>query len=537
MKTTARTPQQKQQTSAALTRSAGVVGSATLLSRVFGYIRDLVLASVLGTGMAADAFFMAFTIPNLMRRLFAEGSLSISFVPVYTYYLDRHGRQAADQLAGSALRVAAATLIAVSATAVLMAPQLVGLLAFGWAAASQKIALCITLTRVMMPYLLFIGLVALFMGILNVLGHFAVPALSPVCLNACMILMLSGAALLSDQAETHVTSLAVGVLVGGVIQFAVHLPVLVRHRFPLRQRFQWWHPGLRRILLLMGPAVFGVAVYQVNTVVVRFLASTLAQGAVSYLYYADRLVQFPLGIFGIATATAVLPALSHQAVTQQWSALRDTFGYALRLVLFITLPSLIGLIVLREPIVRLLFTYGAFDASSMQLTAGVLLYYAMGLWAFAAVRIVLNTFYALQDTRTPVRVGAISVAANMVLGFALMRGMQQNGLALALSLSSILNLVLLLAALHKRLGGLGWRQILHTASRSVLCAVLMGVIVDMLAGRIVPEAGGSMFHLFSATVVCISVGVAVYGCLTFIFRIPELQAVLQIVMRKRSEGR
>jgi len=278
--------------------------------------------------------------------------------------------------------------------------------------------------------------------------------------------------------------------------------------------------------------MFGAAVYQINHLVICLLGSLLPQGSVSYLYYADRLVQFPLGVFAMALATAVLPTLSRQASLGQTAALRKTFTHALQMIFFITWPSMVGLIVLREPIVAVLFHHGAFDEQSTRLTASALLYYGIGLWAFSAVRILLYTFYALQDTRTPVRLAAVSIAANIVLGTVLMQTMQHNGLALGLSLASILHLGLLTVALRKKLGAIGWRLIVQSAARSGVCALLMGVTVWAVAMAVLPPAGRFALGLPAGLLLCILSGVAVYCGLAFMLQVPELESVKQLVVKR-----
>ncbi len=435
-------------------RAAGVIGSATLVSRLLGAARDIAIASVFGAGMASDAFVAAFRVPNLIRRLFGEGSLSIAFVPVFSDQLYREGRPAADLLANSAIRTLALVLIVLVLVGISVAPWVVHILAPGFSTMPEKFNLTVSLTRTMMPYLFCVGLLALSMGILNVLGHFAAPALAPVLLNIAMIgAIVAGSFWASDSVE-KARWLAGGVLAGGLLQLGLQLPVLIKKGIFFWRRGPLWHPAFKEILRLMGPVLFGAAVFQINSLVVTILASAMRQGSVSYLYYADRLVQFPLGLFGIATATAVLPTMARQSVQKQYDALRQTFSQAIRLVFFITLPSMVGLIVLRDPIVSLLFQRGAFDGSSARLTASALLYYGMGLWAFAAVRVVLNVFYAMKDTRTPVIMGILAVAVNLVMGMMLAGPMRHNGLALAVSVASAVNLIGLILALRRRLGRL-----------------------------------------------------------------------------------
>ncbi len=512
-----------------VTKAAGVVGTATFLSRIFGYIRDMVFAWFFGAGLCSDAFIAAFRIPNMLRRLFGEGSLSIAFIPVFTEYLTNKGEDEAFEMARSAIRLLSVILTAAAILGVLLAPLIVKVIAYGFADSPEKFSLTVTLTRIMFPYIILICLVALCMGILNVLGHFAAPALAPVLLNIAMIGSLFFISLISPSDTDRVIGLAVGVLIGGFLQIALQAPFLIKKGFYFWQKAKIYHPGLKKVGLLMLPAIFGSAVYQINTLVITLLASLLPEGSVTYLYYADRLVQFPLGIFGIATATAVMPSLSRYAAEKDFEAVRDTFAHAMKLVLFIIIPAMVGLIVLREPIIALLFKRGAFSAQATRLTAYALLYYGIGLWAFSAVRIVVSTFYALQDTRTPVRIAIISIIANIVFGIFLMMLMGHGGLALALSLASMLNLGLLVRALQVRLGSLGWRSIAESAYKTMIGSAIMGAVVWAVALFIIPSEYETLSGLFFGLMGSIVIGLVLYGTFSFLTKSPELDEVLVIV--------
>ncbi len=511
-----------------VTKAAGVVGAATLLSRIFGLIRDVVIAWFFGAGLSADAFFVAFRIPNLLRRLFAEGSLSIAFIPVFTEYLTVKGKEEAFKLAKSAIWLLSMILAVVAVLGILLSPVIIKVVAPGFISSPEKFFLTVNLTRIMFPYIFFIGLVALCMGILNSLGHFAAPALAPVFLNIAMICSVF---FISPYMSDPITGLAIGVLIGGVLQLALQIPFLIKKGLHFWQKVKIFHPGLKRIGILMLPAVFGAAVYQINILVGTLLASLLPEGSISYLYYADRLVQFPLGIFAIATATAVLPSLSRQAAARDLEAVKATFAHAMKLVLFITIPSMVGLIMLREPIVALLFKRGVFDSKAVQLTAYALLYYGIGLWAFSCVRIVVSTFYALQDTRTPVRVAVISIIANIVLGIILMGPLAHGGLALATSLASMLNLGLLIRALKIKLGPLGLRNIAESACKSVLCAAIMGAVVMVVSIFMIPSADASLHGLFFGLMGTIIIGFLFYGSFSFLIKSPEMEKVWGLIVK------
>ena len=515
-------------------RTAGVIGLATLASRLLGAVRDIVLASVFGTGLVADAFFAAFRLPNLLRRLFGEGSVSVVLVPVLADCMIRQGRGEARRLAAICLRFFALLLLGLTVLGIVLAPVIVHVLAPGFALQPGKFQLTVELTRIMMPFTLLIGLVAVCMGVLNAFGHFAAPAAAPVFLNVCMILSVPAARLWGAAEIGQAQWLAAGVVVGGGLQLALQMPFLVRNRILSQRSLEYRHARLKQILLNTGPVLLGAAVFQINSLVVTLLATLLPQGSISYLYYADRLIQFPLGVFAMAAATAVLPTLSRLASAGAWEQVRGTFTYALRLVIFITLPAMVGLIVLRVPIVTLLFQHGAFDAASTQLTAEALLYYGLGLGSFAALRIVLSLFYAMQDVRTPLRVGAVSIVANLVLALVLMRFMRHAGLALALSLASTVNLVLLIYALRQKLGTLCWGGVAVSAGRVVLCAALMGAVVWVVMRWFLPHAVSS-FRLLIGTAGCMICGGLVFGACAYVLRLPELFEFAGFFLKKMNE--
>jgi putative peptidoglycan lipid II flippase len=507
-------------------KAASVVGAATLLSRILGFIRDAVIAWFFGAGFSSDAFIAAFRIPNLLRRLFAEGSLSSAFIPVFTQYIVRRGQSEAFHLARSAFRLLSVILILVTIGGIFLSPWIVKLVAPGFVA--DKYTLTVTLTRLMLPYIFFIGLVALCMGILNVLGHFAAPALAPVLLN---ISIIGSVLIICPSLPVPAVGLAAGVLIGGALQLAIQLPVLWRKGFRFWGKAQLLHPGLRQVGTLIPPVILGGAVYQINIVIGTILGSLLAEGSVTYLYFADRLVQFPLGVFAIAAATAILPSLSRQAASEDFEALKNTFDHALKFVFFISIPAMVGLIVLREPIVTLLFQRGAFDAQATRLTAEALLYYSLGLWAFSAVRIVAAAFFAMQDTRTPVKMAGISILANVILGVVLMKPLDHSGLALATSLSSILNLGLLVRALQNKLGSLGWRSISRSFGRTLVSSLSMGVAVWAVGLKIIPAQNPTLTGLLGGVAGCVIIGICTYAGASYILKSPELDVVLTEVRK------
>lgn len=512
-------------------RAAGVVGAATLLSRILGLVRDQVVAYFFGAGMAADAFFVAFRIPNLLRRLLAEGALTVSFIPIFTEYLRQRGREEAFALARAALTVFSMILALVTILGILLSPWIVRIFAPGFSVDPDKMALTILLTRIMFPYIFLIGLVALAMGVLNSLGRFAGPALAPVALNVAMIGCVYG---LSRFFDPPVLALAVGVIMGGVLQFAMQVPYLLKEGRLLGLSFDLAHPALRRIALLMAPATLGAAVYQFTVFINTLLASYLPEGSVSYLYYADRIVQFPLGVFAVAVSTAVLPSMSRQAADKDMEGLRDTMSYSLRLVFFITVPAMTGMIVLAEPIIRVLFQRGQFDPLATRATAAALIAYSVGLWALSAVQILVRVFYSLQDTRTPVRIAVVSLVGNVVLSVALMLPFQHVGLALASSGGSIINFVLLTAALRGKLGRMDGHRIFRSLGRQALWSLAMGAVCWLVIRGAHLLAADSPWLPISALVAAVIAGMAVYLGLASLGGASEMKAIRKMIRRRGS---
>jgi putative peptidoglycan lipid II flippase len=456
-----------------LIRATGIISLATFASRILGLIRESVIAYLFGAGLSADAFFVAFRIPNMLRRLLAEGSLSASFIPVFTEYRQQRGKRQAWELASTAISIASVILVLVAIAGIVAAPLIVKFIAPGFKAVENKQQLTILLTRIIFPYIFCIGLAALFMGILNSLHHFFAPALSPALLNICII---TSALYLAPRLAEPVVALAIGVVLGGVVQLVFQLPYLKQKGMRFRFSFDFKHPGVRRVGQLMLPAMLGLAVYEVNGLVDTLLASFLPPGSVSYLNYGNRLVQFPLGLFGIALGTAILPTLSRQAANGDLEHLKDTFSLGLRLVLFVSTPAMVGLMILGEPIIQLLFQRGEFGYSATVASTQALFYYAVGLCAYAGVKVTVPVFYALQDTKTPVKISIVAMIVNIFLNLILMVPLKHGGLALATALSSMLNMGWLIVNMRRRLGRLGGKKIFASFIRIALASAVMGVL-------------------------------------------------------------
>lgn len=484
----------------AIAKAAGLVGGLTVVSRVTGLMRDIVVGYLFGAGTAADAFFVAYRIPNLLRRLVAEGAATAAFIPVFTGYLTSGPRAEADRVARVLFTMMAVVLAAITVLGILFAAPITELFAPGFSAVPGKLELTITLTRLVFPYIFCIGMVAAAMGVLNAFRDFRAPALSPVIMNVVMIV-----ATIVLAPWLGVYSLAVAVLLGGVAQMASQVPALRRLAVPLAPSWEPGHPAVKRVGVLMLPTVFGSAVYQINVLVSTMFASLLPAGSVAFLWYAERLFEFPLGVFAVALSTAALPSFATLA-KRDLGAFRDTVGFALRLVNLIALPAAVGLVLTAEPLTSVLFIRGQFTPEDAVATAIAVRWYAVGLWSVASVRVLVPAFYALEDTRTPVVTAAVAFVANLVFVVLLIGplpvppdgtigrwlaqatqavglfDLRHGGLALSTSLAATVNLVLLAVLLRRRAGGFAWRTWLVSTFRTALAsAAMVPVVVPIVA--------------------------------------------------------
>jgi putative peptidoglycan lipid II flippase len=423
-----------------LLRSGLVVSTMTMLSRVLGLARDVVIAALLGAGQGADAFFVAFKVPNFLRRLFAEGAFNQAFVPVLSEYATQRTREEVRELLDAVAGSLAAVLLLITALAMLAAPWLVWLFAPGFARDPEKLALTADMLRLTFPYLLLISLTAFAGSVLNTWNRFAVPAFTPVLLNLSLI---GAALLLTPLVSEPSLALAWGVLIAGAAQLLFQVPFLARLGLIPRPWPHFAHDGVRRILRLMAPALFGVSVSQINLLLDTVLASLLAAGSVSWLYYSDRLVELPLGVFGIAIGTVILPALSKRHAEQSGEHFARMLDWAIRAVLLLGLPAALALAVLAEPLLITLFHYGAMTDHDIAMAAMSLRAYALGLVAFMLIKVLAPGFFARQDTKTPVKIGIVAMVANMVFNLLLIWPLAHAGLALATALSAFLNAGLL----------------------------------------------------------------------------------------------
>lgn len=509
-----------------IARSTGILAVSTGLSRVLGFIRDILLAGLFGTGVQAQAFVIAFRLPNLMRDFVGEGAMSSGVVPVLSAYRAKGEPEEFWRLSQSLLTRMFVILCAIGLIGTLAAPQIVRVIAPGFVEDPDKFQLTVQLTRVLFPFIILVGLWAYFMGLLNSLRHFAMPALGPAVLNLAMIIACLWCVPLTTPG---ILAVAIAVMIGGVIQLAIQLPVAARLGF--RWRWRWRHPGVGEVLRLIGPRMVGSGAYQVNVLVHTALASLsgiVGTGAVVALYFANRLVQLPLALFGTASAQASLPSLSEQAAQHDLAGMRDTLLSMIRMIGFIMLPSMIGLMVLAFPIVGGLFERGAFDHGATLMTAQAVIYYAFGLLAYAVSRVLTGAFYALRDTRTPVKLAIEAVVVNVLFSLALMWPMQVGGLALASAIANILNAARLTRALERRLGAALLAPALGPLSRQAGAALLMGPgcwAVSRLVGESPPWVGLPLMVL---------AGIACYIGSCVLFRVPELSTALRWLRRVPS---
>lgn len=450
-------------------RSVKTVSFFTFLSRISGLIRDMLCANFFGTGMVWDAFTIAFRIPNLFRRLFGEGALSAAFVPVFIDCLEKRSTNEAWRLARSLTTIIIIILVGITVigeVSFYLVPRLIDL--------QPKWKIVFDLLIIMFPYVMFICLVALSMAILNSLKHFFVPALTPIVLNICWITgVVVIAPIFGNNLQERAIGVALAILLAGFIQLSIQVPVLRSYGMDFRPIIRFLHPGIKQIFKLMGPTVFGLAVVQINVLIDSLIAVGFAPsvngsptftflnkeiyyplqtGSASVLYYGDRLIEFPLGVFGIALANVIFPLFSTHASREDWEGFRSTFIKALRMVVFIGIPASAGLILLRSPLVELFYERNKFTAESTMRTIDVIFFYSLGIWGYCGLHVIVRAFYSLKDTKTPMLIGIYMVGVNLLLNLSLIWFLNVGGLALATSISAILQLIILTTILKLRLG-------------------------------------------------------------------------------------
>ena len=509
-----------------LASGARRVSALTMLSRLLGLAREQIFALTLGAGAYSDAFLAAFRIPNLLRDLFAEGALSTAFVPTYVATLRRESRAAAHTLANRVLSTLTIYLGVIAVLAMIFPGPVVHLVATGFS--PEKAALCAQLVRIMMPFLPAISLAVVAMGALNAEEKYTAPALASSMFNLVAIAGGAVVFLIAPPSRVAVMAWASFTVVGGLAQLAIQVPPLWRSGFRPRliPDLLLRDPGTRRIATLMAPATLGVAAVQVNVVVNSTFASLISDGALSWLSYAFRLMQLPIGVFGVAVGTTALTHLSRDAARGDWDSLRGTLRRGLRMVLFLTVPSTVGLALLGVPIIRLIFQHGRFSSHATLETARALSGYAVGLAAYAAIKVVAPAFYALGRTRVPVAASVAAVAANLLWNIFTFRRFGHVGLALGTSLAALVNFAVLAVSFQRRIGGLFTRDLVVPFLKIVGASAVMAGALWLVSGRLetIARAGIAMFAI--KAFVPIGIGAVVYFAAARVFRLDEAKALV-----------
>jgi len=514
-----------------IAKQVGTVGGGTLLSRVFGLLREQVFAYLFGAGIYTDAFLAAFRIPNLLRDLFAEGALSSAYVPIFSEYLTKRGKQSAFRLTNLVINGLLVTTAVVVLLGIVLAPWIVKLIAPGFGEHPGQAELTSSMARIMFPFLMLVALAAAVMGTLNCFGRFGPPAIAPTMFNLGMIV---AGFLICPFFDPPIVGMAIGVLLGGSGQLGLQLPFLRRVGFVYRAILDFRDPGVRRIIALMTPAAIGMGVTQINIFVNTLLASLLPEGSISYLNYSYRLMHFPLGVFGVAVATVSLPKVSELAASGERDEMLSTYYDSLKLALFLTIPSSLFLIFLAFPILKLLYQRGEFTGVDTFAASKALIPYCAGLFAYAAVRVTAQVFYAVKNTKTPVAIAATAVGVNIILSIILMQFFSYTGLAMATAIAAVVNISLLLYFFNRKIGRIDWSSIVPPVSKIVLASLLLSLFL-IVAGRIANLSDPSFS--FAETLLRFIL-VSVLGLLIFIFfshilKIEELKRVLYLLKIKR----
>ena len=512
-----------------ITKAAGLMSVATFISRILGYAKDMILAVFFGATGLSDTFFVAFRIPNLLRELFAEGSMSSAVIPVVTEHQTKYGDEEAKRLVRIIFTSITIFVGLICVLGIIFAPAIVTAIAPGFLNMPDKFSLTVLLTRLMFPFLLFISLAAIVMGALNTRRIFFIPAVAPAMLN---ITIIAAVLLLAPGMEQPIIAVAIGVAIGGLVQFAFQLPSFFKNGYSLTPQYDFRHPGLKKISILILPATMGMAVAQINIFISTILASYLVEGSITYLYYSMRLIQFPIGIFGVAMGMAVLPTLSEHAVKGDFDSLRSDFSFALRLLFFMTIPAMAGLIALREPIVNILFQRGRFDYAATIGTSQALLFYSLGIWAMVGVRIVTVSFYSMQDTKTPVKVAVIALLTNIILSLIFLGPLQHSGLALANAIASSVNFTALFFMLRKKLGRVEGRKIAASFIKISTASAVTGLMGWFIIRGDIWMQSGKIIEKASAMTGVIALYIAVYILIMYLFRSEELTYLIK--MRKKK---
>jgi putative peptidoglycan lipid II flippase len=509
-------------------KSTYLISLGTVVSRILGFLRDIFIAKFFGTSIAAEAFVIAFRIPNLFRNLVGEGATNAAIVPVFSEYIFKKQREEFLSLANIIFYLTFIVLVTITILGIIFSPFIVRIIAPGFMEDTSILNLTILLTRIIFPYLVLIGLTAYSMGILHSLKSFFAPAFAPAILNLSLIASVIFA---SFKLNEPIFGLAIGVLIGGALQLAMQVPSLYKNGFMFKRVTTFIHPGVKTIGSLLIPRIFGSAIYQLNIFVDTICASLffiVGQGAVAAIYYANRLIQFPLAVFGIALASAVLPTMSRLATENNFDELRNMISFSLRSIFLIMIPCSVGLVILSEPIIRVFFQRGEFTTYSTIITASALLFYAIGLSAYGGIKILTSCFYSLKDTRTPVKIAGICLILNAILNLILMRPLKVGGLALASSIAALVNLCLLASVLAKKIGRFTKDDLFLYLWHIILISLGMGLVVYLLWYKFLLD-----FNIILRLIMTISGGIIVFVLGCFVYRIQQIKELFVWILRKR----
>ena len=507
-------------------KSAAIMGIATFLSRILGFVRDMAIAYFLGAGIKSDAFFVAFRIPNLLRRLFGEGSLTISFIPVFTKYRIEKGEDEANLIASISFSILILILLIITAAGIIFSPVIIKIIAPGFSKNPEKFTLAVNLNKIMFSYIFFISLVALCMGILNSLKHFFAPSIAPVLLNISMI----SACIIGYIFKGEIVYfLAWGVFVGGILQLLLQIIFLKKFNLKIYPCFNIKHPAIREIIYLMAPSILGLAVTQIQIFFNTLLASFLESGSISYLYYADRLIQFPLGVFAVSIGNAVLPLISEHRTKNEYNKIKSSYIFSIKLIFFISIPAMVGLIFAGKLIISVLFQRGLFNEFTLLNVYKALSAYALGLWAYAGIRVLTPVFYAYEDTKTPVKIAFLALIINIISSLILMRFFSFTGLALATFISSSFNFLMLCYFIRTHID-IDYQNEIKYIFKVFISSIVMGVIIYTILHNF---SFANLKFLFKSIYLSgvLAIAVIVYFVMCYIFKIEEIKFITRKILK------
>ncbi len=502
------------------------VSLAALLSRILGVLRDVLIATMFGANISSDIFFLCFRIPDFFRKMFSEGILSSSFIPVFSKYLSKEGKKSAFEMANAVFILISVFTIFVTVTGIIFAPFIINLLLPQFSSNSYEFNLTVLLSRIMMPYFIFICLLGVSMGILNSMKNFKIPAFAPIVFNMVIIFFAIN---VCDYFNPPIIGLSLGVTIGGIVQLALQIPFLIKKEVFKRIKIRLLHPGALKFFRRLFPAVIGASSFHINLLVATFLASFLDKGSISNLYYADRLVQLPMVLVSASLAIVFLPVFSKNAALNDKSKSATILLQGLKSMFFLIIPAMTGLIVLREPLVRLFFYHGAFDLIAVKNTSTCLLYLTLGLWAYSGARVIVSFFYAFSDMRTPLKGGIFAIGFNLILSIMLMKTMGLKGLALSISISGVINFLILFIKLNLIIP-FSVKDIVLSACRVLFVSGIMYFAIKIFIFWMNNILGREMPIVINVAISVI-IGVLIYFGVNILIKSPEISMLKNKILK------